>query len=144
MCIRDRYYHNKPRIPELDEKSTFFLKLLRDADKIDIWRVMSEYYEGKLKNEEMGLGYLKTGKISDKVYKDVINGNLVRFTDVRTIDDFKLFHISWIYDLNFKKSYKILEEKQYIDKIFNTLPDNKKIKILRKKIKEYLKHSAKI
>ena len=39
-------FHNAFAVPDsLDPETTFFLKMVRDADKLDIWRVFSEFYE---------------------------------------------------------------------------------------------------
>jgi hypothetical protein len=40
-------YHNAFSIPDLgDDETALFLRLIRDADKLDIWRVFCEYFEG--------------------------------------------------------------------------------------------------
>ena len=45
MIFKSILNHNRLRIPEGETESVaFFSKLLRDADKIDIYRVVTDYY----------------------------------------------------------------------------------------------------
>ena len=38
-------YHNRASVPEDDtEQCLFFTRLLRDADKLDIWKIVTDYY----------------------------------------------------------------------------------------------------
>jgi len=50
------------------------------------------------------------------------SGKTVRKEYVRTGDDVKVMQLSWVYDLNFKASFRILASEQYVDKIYRALP----------------------
>ena len=46
IIVRAVQYHNRVTLPVGEEERCLFsLKLLRDADKVDIWRVVTEYYQ---------------------------------------------------------------------------------------------------
>ncbi len=48
--------------------------------------------------------------------------------DLRTLNDFKLLQLSWLYDMNFPVSLQMVHERRYVDKIVNVLPDKDAIR----------------
>ena len=117
--------HNRASLPVGEEKRClFFLKLIRDADKVDIWRVVTEYYQnaGNKRNKTIELDLLDVDRISPAVYQGLMNRKPVQMADLRTLHDFKLLQIGWIYDVNFPRTFQIVREKKYLEKIRNALP----------------------
>jgi len=117
--------HNMASLPEGEsERCLFFLKLLRDADKIDIWRVVTEHYRdaGDNRNRTVELDLPDIDGISAPVYKALMDGKLVQMADLRTLQDFKLLQIGWVYDLNFTRAFHIVQERKFLKAIRNTLP----------------------
>jgi hypothetical protein len=117
--------HNVYSIPGgLDQDKILFLKLVRDADKLDIWRVAIEYYgqpeDGRA--SAVGLGLPDVPGYSPEVLTALKNEKMVQMSTLKTLNDFKLLQLAWIYDLNFASSLRILESRQYIDGIAATLP----------------------
>jgi hypothetical protein len=49
-------------------------------------------------------------------------GRFEQLTDLRTLQDFKLLQIGWIYDVNFPKTFQIVWEKKYLETIREALP----------------------
>jgi len=118
-------YHNRMTLPDNEEaRSLLFLKLLRDADKVDIWRVVTDYYRngGVKKNKTIELDLPDTPQISAQVYRSLMNGHLVNMADVKTLNDFKLLQIGWVYDLNYPRAFQIVREKGYLKMIRDSLP----------------------
>ncbi|MBS3770902.1 MAG: hypothetical protein KGY69_11685, partial [Bacteroidales bacterium] len=70
---------------------------------------------------------------------DLMNGRLVDLRNLETLNDFKLLQVGWVYDLNFSRSYEILKEKGFLEKIFDSLPDTKEVRQVREEIQKYLK-----
>jgi HD superfamily phosphodiesterase len=125
IIVRVVEYHNRASLPDEEEdRCLFFLKLLRDADKVDIWRVVTEYYQnaGNNRNKTIELDLPDIGGISDPVYESLMNGKLVQMADLKTLDDFKLLQIGWIYDVSFPRTFQIVREKKYLEKIRDALP----------------------
>lgn len=125
IIIRAVESHNVAALPQREsDRCLFFLKLLRDADKIDIWRVVTEYYRdaGNSRNRTIELDLPDADCVSTPVYEALMNGKLVKMTDVRTLQDFKLLQVSWIYDLNFPRSFQIANERKYLEAIRDALP----------------------
>ncbi len=102
-----------------------FIRLLRDADKLDIWRVFLEYY--RLPEQErasaVGLGFPDLPEVTPACLEALAEGRIVKLEHARVLNDFKLLQISWVYDLNFATSYRLLLEQGYLDLLAATLPD---------------------
>ena len=133
--------HNKLCLPEtLDQEKRFFTKLLRDADKIDIWRVVLEYYtspNGK-RLESIGLGLPDVAEVSDAVCRDLLSGKMVMGTTMESLNDFKLLQMGWVYDLNFGRSFEIVRERDYIRRIYETMPHSPVINRIYGQVTEFI------
>ncbi|MCF8233005.1 MAG: HD domain-containing protein [Bacteroidales bacterium] len=133
--------HNKKKLPgDKNERQLTFIKLIRDADKLDIWRMVTDYYcsHGET-NNTLQLDLPDEPYVTLKNIDDLLKGRLVDLRNLHTLNDFKLLQVGWVYDLNFERSYEILEEKGYLTKIFSSLPDTEEVKQVREKIMEYMK-----
>ncbi len=123
--------HNVFFLPKnLDERTLFFTKLVRDADKLDIWRVFVEYY-GQDKNGRataVALGLPDTPEYSATVLGCLQRGAMAAKSDLKTLSDFKLLQLTWLYDINFASSLQVVLERGYIEKIAGTLPDNEELR----------------
>lgn len=106
--------HNKYEIESnLDEKEEMFSKIIRDADKIDIMHEATcEFW----KNEE---DIINKQQVSTKVMEQFMAKEVVDNKKAKEKIDGVIRTIAFIYDLNFKKSYEIIKENKYIDKIIN-------------------------
>ncbi len=139
--------HSTAKIPpEKNERIVFFSKLIRDADKLDIWRLITEYYMVKeqKENKALELELPDNDEISDNVLESIINKQVVMKESMKTLNDFKLLQIGWIFDLNFNYSIKRLHEKKYLDKIFKTLPNDDRINKVRDIVDNYFQEHIKI
>lgn len=117
--------HNVFRLPpDLDERSLLHLKLIRDADKLDIWRVFCDYYAQPPaeRPSAVGLGFAELPECMAEVVEAVVRGELVNLAVLRTLNDFKLLQLSWVYDLNFGESGRLFLERNYLARLAATLP----------------------
>jgi putative nucleotidyltransferase with HDIG domain len=129
-------------IPDENEKVEFFSRLIRDADKLDIWRLITEYYMVKEQkaNKTLELELPDKEEISDQVYEAILNNKVVLKESMKTLNDFKLLQIAWLFDLNYNYSIKRLFDKKYLDKIFDTLPKNRKVNEIKGIVNKYFKN----
>lgn len=122
--------HNKFRIEDnLNERELFFSKLIRDADKLDIlFSLGEEKYKKELiqDNEIISLNVKNTFYQHQSINKkDIMNKN-----------DGLIMTFCYIYDINFKETYKIILKEKYYDKIMK--------RIINKEIfKDYLDYTNK-
>jgi hypothetical protein len=139
-------FHNAFRVPDLQDNETeFFLKMIRDADKLDIWRIFFEYY-GKPEDERpsaAGIGLPDIPGYSPEVLERIFNKQLIPLTMLRTLNDFKLTQLSWMYDLNFAVSFTIITAEDYINRIACTLPQTEEIKRMVAFLHDYIKEKIK-
>jgi hypothetical protein len=118
--------HNVFTLPDdLDPYVCRFAGLIRDADKLDIWRVLLEYFTASPQERASAVVWElpDTGLCSDAAIKEVIAGRMIHRDLLATADDFKLLQLSWAYDLNFRDSFAILAERGYLDALTLLLPD---------------------
>jgi putative nucleotidyltransferase with HDIG domain len=135
--------HNLMEIPGYIENSKelhFYLKLIRDADKLDILRIISENYkEGpKSKNPAFELYLSDTAGFSEPIIKDILNNKMAKMGDVKNLNDIKLLRLSWIFDINFPSTFMILKEKKYLDTIISSMPEAEEVHLIEKHIKNCL------
>lgn len=126
-------FHNLLELPwKFRSPSPLFIKLVRDADKLDIWRVFVE-----LQNQPPGqrasaatLGFAdRPDDVSETCLEALSNGSIVHLDDVRTLNDFTLLQISWVYDLNFATARRILLQRGYIGALAATLPERDDVRL---------------
>jgi len=120
-------YHNVAALPNAkDKKELFYMRLLRDADKLDIWKVVLDYYHERdnFQNSAIELNLPDDPIWSDKILKSVMNKKIARMEDLKTLNDFKLLQISWVFDLNFAPTFKAVENRKYLNQIKETLPQS--------------------
>ena len=120
-------FHNLLEPPAKTKSPTrLFIDLIRDADKLDIWRVFVELLaqspQERASAATLGLDDLP-GTVSDDCITALNSGTIVRLDTVKCLNDFKLLQISWVYDLNFDTSRRILNERGYIPELAATLPE---------------------
>lgn len=125
IIIRGVGLHNVFAVPEqLDPESALFVSMIRDADKIDIWRVFIDYYrlpDGE-RASAVGLGFPDLPGYSPEVASCLERREMVRLATVRSLNDFKLLQLSWVFDLNFPVSFRMIRERRLIEQLAATLP----------------------
>lgn len=136
-------YHNAFAIPPvLDRETILFLKLIRDADKADIFRVFIEYYESPKEDRASAtaFGVSDAPEYSKVMLSCIASKRIASYSNIRTENDFKLMQLSWIFDLHFDESIRLMLRKNYINRIISKLPQTDEIasaiKILRQYISE--------
>jgi len=130
VIVRSIRYHNQASLPREETKvCLFFTKLLRDADKLDIWKVVTDYYhrEDKERNGAIELDLPDTTGFSEEVYRDLIHKRIVDINHVKNLNDFKLLQIGWIFDINFPPTLQHIRERRYLEMIRDVLPESKEI-----------------
>jgi len=123
-------FHNAFAVPALQgPEALLLIKLIRDADKLDIYRVFTEYFETKEEDRPsaVGLGLPDLPECSKEIISCLYDKKLATLSSLKSLNDFKLMQLSWIFDLNFRTSFRLLLERDYINKIAATLPKTEEI-----------------
>lgn len=132
--------HNKFKIKEgLSDKEFLHARLIRDADKLDIYRVLTEYYSKRNGSANHTLTWeLKKGiVVSPDVAKEVLAGKMVTKKNVLSEMDIKILQLSWVYDLNYRPAFEYLMKNRYLENIYNSLPKNDLVIEIYRKIKVF-------
>ena len=129
------FNHNKFAIePNLDERTLLFCKIIRDADKLDIFRI---FVSGALK-----INYTES-YISTNVYNSLINQKCSMDKDIKTEIDYDLRSVGMFYDLNFKYSLEYVKLNGWVERLMNRIIDNsanekENLNNIKIKLKEFL------
>ena len=105
--------HNKPHIENaLDERERLHCKIIRDADKIDIYKVIltdrleSSYPLDRYPKEPMNL----------EVKEEYLKSRRVTYSNVKTCVDLLVAQIAYVFDINYLYSLKKIYNENYIEK----------------------------
>ena len=135
--------HNKYKIQEgLTQEQELFVKIIRDADKIDIFYESAEIFWNQKET------VVEESNITPKVLEKFENQIQVKREDKKTPIDDVISVMAFIFDINFKESFKILKQKDYINKVLNryNIHDYKtkqEIEKIRKLANEYIEQKIK-
>ena len=136
IIIKSIEYHNKFSIPDdLDEKEEMFVKLIRDADKLDIlYLYIDKEIDLPMDNE-----------FTSNTYQIIMQGKSVNRPSLKTKTDKLSVSLGFVFDINYKYSFNYLKEKNYYNEIidyYSTKLDNelfkKQLEEIRKKINNYI------
>ncbi len=142
LVIQTIKFHNAFAIPDtFDDYATLFLKMVRDADKLDIFRVFIEYYESSPENRASAtaFGLPDTDTYSPSVISSLHNRRTASYRLLKTENDFKLLKLSWIYGLHFNYSLRIVQDNQYIKILAEKLPQTDEIRSAVAEVENYVK-----
>lgn len=133
--------HNKLKIEKnLTDEELLCVKLIRDADKIDIFKVLGEDF----KNTNL---CLFEGEMSLKVKRDFFNHHSVDCNHIKTASDTVITHIAYVYDINFEESYKLLKELNnleiYLESI-HVINNFEMLEMVKAEVRRFLEEKASI
>ena len=107
--------HNKFVIENgLDEKTNLFCKIIRDADKLDIFDNFIKM-ESKIKHTET--------LISSKVLDSLLNNHAIKDIDMQTEMDYYLRQVGMLYDLNFLYSINYIKQNNIAYNLIDRIID---------------------
>lgn len=138
------YEHNKYEIPkELAKEVEIFCKIIKDADKLDLlYEAIYIYWQDDKRRKEV-----EEGEISKEMLKNFYDHRLADSRNKVSETDQILRYTSFIFDINFPYSLKVIEENNYISKMIDRfkyqIPETKEEMMKVKKIaNEYIKEKA--
>ncbi|AQQ08928.1 putative domain HDIG [Sedimentisphaera cyanobacteriorum] len=132
--------------PGLPALTDIYVRLIRDADKLDICRVIKETHK-KLINSNYSENFLVTLGISrsevtddytEDVLQDVIQRRQADYNKVQTLTDRKLLQLCWVYDLNFRQTLELMVDEGYLQFFFDILPHTPGTMQAKESVAEYI------
>jgi hypothetical protein len=127
-------HHNVKELPShLAPRPLFFARLLRDADKLDIWRLVIE--ERRRRGDGSTLR-----PYSGELLREIRAGRIPDFDLVHASVDMQLLRLAWVYDLNFAASCREVLERGYLEALFEALPATEDMHELQELLNSFLEH----
>ena len=117
--------HNKHTLPEkLNADARFVTDVVRDADKLDIFRIMVSYLTSALPEKDAVLLHVKDEpeSWSPNVAEDVLAGRIAKYSDLRYVNDFRLLLGTWMHELRFAATKRELAERGLMAEVLSQLP----------------------
>ena len=121
------FLHNRRTLaPDLSSRLNLVSRVIRDADKLDIFSVVLSHLEpGAPRNRVVTLNLKPHPQAYSKaILSGARSGKQVRYEEMAWTNDLKLLLCSWMYDFNYPVSLAIVEERQYLKKLFGLLPED--------------------
>lgn len=125
-CILDAiHYHNAKAIPDHLEGETLpWIKLIRDADKLDIFHTV---YAAVVRDGFQDLPRMLpqvslNGPISPNVIWELQTHRSCSIANVRSLGDFLLLQLSCIYDVNYTPTFRQIDQRSIVSNIARKLP----------------------
>lgn len=128
------FLHNVRELPTgLPSDLLQTVRIVRDADKLDIMRVMVKHFtqEGPEHAEVSLAAKPSPTEYTPEVYDLVMARQASDYRMIVWHNDFKLMILGWMYDFNFRSSLALLRSLGHYLRLFDLLPDCPPIHVLR-------------
>lgn len=135
-------HHGRKSLPaHLSGQALLFAKLIRDADKLDIYRVVIQRYR-QYRADPAGFAWNlevpDEPRYSPAVLNAIMDGQLIEHSMLETLNDVMLCKLSWVYDMNFGASLARLRERGFLEEILSFLPATAEIERLSDRVFDYI------
>ncbi|MDD5064794.1 MAG: HD domain-containing protein [Phycisphaerae bacterium] len=135
-------YHGLIEMPAgLEEETLLFARLIRDADKLDIFYVVMEYseqYRNDPQKFTLELEFPDNSGYSAEVIEAILCGRRIEYKKLQTLNDMMLCQLGWVYDVNFPATLKRIKHRRFLEKIFDFLPKTEDIGKVTETILKYV------
>lgn len=138
-----RHHNAKTEPDHLPDESLRFLKLIRDADKLDIFHFVltSVQKDGFQELPKMLPQVVLKGPVNPLIIQEIQTQRSCSITEVRSLADFLLMQLSWIYDLNYSASFRQITDRNIIDELERELPNDRRIRQIVQAVRRAAKHN---
>ncbi len=127
-------WHNAKHIPQdLDASVLSSVQLIRDADKLDIFHVVRKRIQddGFQAIAKMFPHVKMDGPINPEVVADFQMCRSSDFATIKSLNDFLIMALGWIYDINYAPTFQRIMERDILSTLTDPLPrDDAKIDAL--------------
>jgi len=136
LIFRTILNHNIPiyQVRENDDVA-MFTKLLRDADKLDIWRVVTQ---DQLRQILEWKDQTDQYDVPDAIFQRFRDHQIVTLDIVRSVNDMRMLRIGWIFDINFSATFERIKERKLLERFFGLIPRSGRMDQIKTIIGNYL------
>lgn len=136
-------HHNKKSLPDgLDEPTALFSKMIRDTDKVDIFKLSIESFLAYQQNPctfRLEIEFPDEPCCSPAIVEAVRTGTLVDYRCLRTLNDAKLLQLGWAYDIYFDAALREIWKLGYLQQIAASLPEDSGVQAAAEAVMRYVK-----
>ena len=117
--------HNRVTVPAgVGGQALPVLQALRDADKLDILRIMAEHLGPGCKPDPLVVMHLAgEGGVSPAIAASLESRTAARYADMRTFNDFRILLCTWLFEFHFPASLAILAESGRLETVLAGVDD---------------------
>ncbi|MFW5734657.1 MAG: HD domain-containing protein [Oceanidesulfovibrio sp.] len=130
--------HNRRLLPARISRDVRYATLLiRDADKVDILRVMVDHFTAPDPADPVVTLHVKEHptEYTASLLDGIMAGNSGDYMAMRWTNDFKLLMLGWIFHLSFRASLDMVREREQAEKLLSDLPDIPRMRALARKVR---------
>ena len=110
-------FHNRRQLPPVAEDIAVGLSVVRDADKLDIVRVVLAGLEAGEIDDVVALGLRPDPGYTPQVLEALAQGDAPDYRHLTFVDDLKLFLAAWGGHLVFAESRRIFSDRNYLGRL---------------------------
>lgn len=124
-------HHNRMHLPDgLDSDILEYVKIVRDADKLDIFQVLFNAWKNRdlWHSPDISLNVDLNGPINPQALDEIRRKRTISAFNMTSLADFFLLQLSWIYHINFRPTHERLLQRSVIEHIAEVLPSTAEIK----------------
>jgi hypothetical protein len=134
--------HNVKNLPtDLAPDVLLYARIIRDADKMDIYRVFHHYYD-LLRTDPDGvkanLDLSVTSEYTPAVLAALNERRSIDYSSLRTSTDMTLLHLQWVYDIYFVASIKRIKHSGHLAELISHLPPAKEVQDAVRTVLDYM------
>lgn len=125
VVIESTRLHNLKEIPGgLAPEVERYTRLVRDADKLDIYHVIYDAVAHDHLGDypEITHGVDLEREPSPEIVEAVRRHERIAYSTVRSLNDFLLILLQWTYEMNYRGSFELMRERALVDKVASILP----------------------
>ncbi|MEA1984983.1 MAG: HD domain-containing protein [Euryarchaeota archaeon] len=123
-------YHNRFALPaDETDRCLLYCKLIRDADKLDVLKVVTDYHtrRDECKNPALELELPDGPGYSKEMVREILGHDPAHAEHMKTYNDMMLLQLSWLFDINFQETFRQISKAGYVDRLVSRLPDTLEI-----------------
>ena len=124
-------FHGAIELPnDLAEDTILVAKLIRDTDKLDIYRVILDFYNNDETNPDGAFferELVSEQSCSPMLIDALLNNRRVDYRELKTIYDMRLLQLTWVFDVNFTETLVKIRRRRLLERIIALLPKTEDI-----------------
>jgi len=130
--------HNRRRLPPAlasgrDPQALVLARIIRDADKLDILRIMIDHFNDPAGKDDvvfLGLPDIP-GQFNPAILDDIEAGRLSSYEYMTSAADFALLLLSWVNDLAFPRTRELFFSRGHVGQLFAHLSDLPRLAVFK-------------